>query len=107
VTNVVDVQANQVVDMGAVGMFSGCTIQGRVNLPAGAAIQVAEVEVTGAPGFETRREMAMDGSFSIPGLPAGSYTLRARSVIDQAWGPSKTVEISPDKPAEVVLDTGR
>ena len=104
ITKVLEIFGDRVEDLGVLTMSAGCTIKGTVSLPEG-SVRVAEVELTDA-NREERREMAMQGHFTFASLPAGTYTIRARSVMDQAWGPAKTVEAKVGETEEVELDTG-
>lgn len=53
------------------------TLRGEVSDESGALIPGANVTVTGSDGFSKTALAGIDGSYSLPGLPSGSYTVEA------------------------------
>jgi len=69
----------------ALGLLSACPfalaqtaiLQGRVTDQTGAAVAGAKVTAAGASGKSYSGTSRIDGTYSIPGLPAGQYSIRA------------------------------
>ena len=47
--------------------------------------------------------MSRDGTFRFTGLKAGTYKVRAQAIGEEDWGPVKTIEVNPDRPARVTV----
>jgi vitamin B12 transporter len=80
------------------------SVSGRVSDSQGGAVNAAAVvtlTIPGAPSPRTTRTDA-DGTFSIAGLPSGSYVLQIEAPGFQRWAQSVTV-ISGAQPINVVL----
>ncbi len=67
-------------DVGIVKLAAGGELRGRVTSADGKAVGFAQVEISPLPSGETRTETAMNGSFRITGLAAGSYRVRAETL---------------------------
>jgi hypothetical protein len=84
------------------------TILGTVNDPSGAVIAGAKVTVknTGT-GLERSTETSADGSYSVPELPIGSYTV---TVVQQGFqtfiATSVVVDVATERRVDAALKTG-
>jgi hypothetical protein len=78
------------------------TIRGQVVDELGAVIPNAEITLTGADGKERKAKSGITGEFSIPNVPAGSYTLTSTY---QGFQPFLVNELKVplDKPITVTM----
>src|SRR5580704_2158453 len=85
------------------------TILGTVSDPSGAVVSGANVKVHNiGTGLERTAQTSGDGSYSVPELPIGTYTV---TVIQRGFETSVTsnvvVDVATDRRVDVTLQTGQ
>lgn len=102
VTQVVQVVADQLKDLGVVRVVAGCKVRGRVEFGEKQSFNMCTVEIRNDTGVRDT-VFSQDGNFRFTGLEAGTYKLRAQAIGSEDWGPDKTVEVTPQRSSRVAL----
>ncbi len=103
VTKIVDVVGDQVKDVGDIAATAGCKVRGKIQHEGKPGpLNLVNVEIRNDSGFRDAT-MSRDGTFRFTGLKAGTYKVRAQAIGEEDWGPVKTIEVNPDRPARVTV----